>query len=260
MIRTGTADHGRTGGPSAGAVQSPRLVVMGRQGSGKGTQCARLATILDVAHIDVGDALRSEVHRRTPLGQAAERYVQEGRLLPDEMVTDVVLGQLGWAGSRGFILDGFPRTLPQAESLGDTVGAEGIDLVVNLAITPAAALRRLTTRRVCAHCGSVTTIATGMLSCSCCEGPLVRREDDTEFAIKRRLVTYERQTRPVLEWYAVQGRLVTIDGGLGPDTVTRQVLGTVAGVERVVARPVSQADVRHLPSDLGKRSLAVAPM
>lgn len=206
-------------------------MMMGRQGSGKGTQCVRLAARLGITHIDVGDALRDEVRRRTALGRVARRFLEEGRLLPDEMVTDVVLGQLEWVGSFGFVLDGFPRTLPQAEALGATVGMDGIDLVVNLAITPAVALHRLLSRRVCTRCQSVITITPGRSSCPDCGGLLVRRTDDTAKAIKLRLATYEVQTHPVLGWYAVRGQLVTIDGRQDLGAVTRRILDAMAQMQ-----------------------------
>jgi adenylate kinase len=233
MIGMEAADPSRDRSQIAPTVQGPRLVMMGRQGAGKGTQCARLAARLGITHIDVGDALRHEVRRHTALGEVAKPFLDEGRLLPDEMVTDVVLGQLEWVGCRGFVLDGFPRTLPQAEALGATVGMDGIDLVVNLAITPAVALHRLLSRRVCTRCQLVTTITPGSPSCPDCGGLLVRRTDDTAIAIKLRLANYEVQTRPVLGWYAIRGRLVTIDGRLDLDAVTWRILDAMTPMQRL---------------------------
>jgi adenylate kinase len=224
-MRTAGTDHRFSGEEPIGETLRPyRLLMMGRQGSGKGTQCARLARILEITHIDLGDTLRTEVQRRSALGRSAERFLQEGRLVPDEIVLGIVTQRLGQVGSGGFILDGFPRTLPQAEALGEAIGLEGIDHVLHLVITPSEALQRLSARRVCGTCGAVTSLSAGVTACPTCQGPLVQREDDTVGAIKQRLVTYERRTRPVLDWYATQGHLVSVDGQQHPDAVTRALL------------------------------------
>lgn len=248
MARMGTSDRAPMGKRPARAGRNPRLIVMGRQGAGKGTQCTRLAVTLGITHIDVGDVLRNAVRRRTPLGRAAEHYLQEGRLLPDEIVTEVVCERIGPAAGSGFVLDGFPRTLAQAEAIEDALGPGAIDLVVNLAITPKVAVRRLSTRRVCELCGSVTSFAAHRPSCTDCGGRLFQRDDDTVIAIRRRLAAYEHQTRPVLDWYAGQGRLVTVDGRRDTDDVTRQVLDTVTdmwatGAPGLAATPTATATV-----------------
>jgi adenylate kinase len=194
-----------------------RLAVLGRQGAGKGTQCARLSAALHLLHVSSGDLLRAAVRDRTALGRQVEHILASGALVPDTVVTDVVLERLASAdaASRGFLLDGFPRTLAQAVALEE---AQPLDAVVDLVVPEDVVLDRLGRRRVCPACGTVTSAdspATPTVACPRGDGVAVRRDDDTDDAIRRRLALYDAETGPVGDWFGGRGLLVSVDA-VGP--------------------------------------------
>jgi adenylate kinase len=213
-------------------IPGVRLVVLGKQGAGKGTQCVRLSHHYVVPHVSTGDMLRGEVKSKTPLGQRAQSLMDSGELIPDEMVMEMVGHRLGERDTRGrgFVLDGCPRTTTQAELLGDMVHPFGLDLVVDLEVPTPMVMKRLASRRVCVDCGSnYSTAAPPMVNWTCdvCGGEVIQREDDTEEAIQRRLDLYEAETAPLIAWYDERGLLVTINGTGSPDAVTRRVVGAI---------------------------------
>src|SRR3954471_20054501 len=164
----------------------PRVIVLGRQGAGKGTQCARLATALGVPHISTGDLFRAAIAADTPLGRAAKGYVDGGALVPDELVLDLVAAHLGSTAVRrqGYLLDGFPRTLAQGQALFEVLGADAADLAVEIHVDTDDVLPRLSARRVCRECGAVTSAPDAEeVGCPECDGIAARRDDDTEEAI-----------------------------------------------------------------------------
>jgi adenylate kinase len=200
------------------------LVVMGKQGAGKGTQCALLAERLGLAHLATGDLLRAAVRDDTLLGRRVRRHLDAGALVPDPLIVAVVLDHLAGLPARGYVLDGFPRTVSQAEAL---LAAESIDAVVELDVSTDEALARLASRRVCATCGAVAVAPSPdveAVRCSRGDGLAIRRTDDTETAIARRLAAYEAQTRPLTEWFRARGLLVPVDGGADADTVAARIL------------------------------------
>jgi adenylate kinase len=204
-------------------------VLLGPQGAGKGTQCARLAAALGLLHLSTGDLLREAVRDRTPLGRAVQGRLARGELVPDELMVAVVLERLDSlpASTKGYLLDGFPRTVAQADAL---VAAEGpVDAAVALEVPDEVVLDRLTARRVCPECGWVTTTdsAIAIVACRHCGGTAVRRADDTDDAIRRRLALYESQTRPLVDWFDHRGLLVTVDGVGDPDAVFERILGAL---------------------------------
>lgn len=214
-----------------------RLIVLGRQGAGKGTQCARLATHLGVPHISTGDLFRAAIAAETPLGLQAKDYVDRGALVPDGLVIDLVAAHLGSTEARrkGYLLDGFPRTLAQGQALFEVLGAGAADLAVEIHCPTDAVLPRLAARRVCRDCGKVSAAPDGVthhLACEC-GGIAERRADDTEEAIARRLALYDEESGPLLLWLHEQGLLETIDGMGSPDEVFDRV---VAGVTPRLAR------------------------
>src|SRR3954452_6708494 len=151
----------------------PRVIVLGRQGAVKGTQCARLATHLGVPHISTGDLFRAAIAADTPLGRQAKTYVDRGALVPDELVLDVVAAHLGGREARrsGYLLDGFPRTLAQGQALFEVLGASAADLAIEIDVPTSAVLPRLAARRVCKDCGTVTSAPDGVthhLACPEC--------------------------------------------------------------------------------------------
>ncbi len=197
----------------------PRVVLLGKQGAGKGTQAVRLADHYSIAHLSTGDLFRAQAKQGTAFGLEAKRYMDGGDLVPDEIVFGVIEECLAPGGqlSDGFVLDGFPRTRAQAEELERVLGDRPIDVVVHIDVPREVVVERLSARRVCVknsgHIYSVAKPPTHGWICDTCGGEVIQRDDDTPAAINKRLDTYERDTRPIREFYASSGRpLVTIDG------------------------------------------------
>jgi len=210
-----------------------RLIVLGKQGAGKGTQAVRLSHHYVVPHIATGDMFRSAVRSGSEFGTKAKEYLDAGDLVPDDIVIGIVTERLTHDDTthRGFILDGFPRTVQQAEALIDILAPQKIDLVVNLDIDNETVLRRLAARRVCSDCGanySVTDNPPRVTDiCDVCGGEVVQRDDDTENAIMRRLELYERETAPLISWYDEREMLATLSAVGTPDEVTDKVVTEV---------------------------------
>lgn len=201
--------------------------MLGRQGSGKGTQCERLAELFGVAHISTGASFRDEVARDTRVGRAVKVLVEAGDLVPDGLVVEVVAERMAHVDVRthGFVLDGFPRTVEQAEALARLLGSHMIDVAINLAVNPRVVLERMLDRRVCVDCSQTVNVQSsgGTTHCPGCGGRLMRRHDDTRAAIARRLALYEQQTKPLLAWYASHGLLATVDGHGSADEVAGRI-------------------------------------
>lgn len=201
-----------------------RIVLLGRQGAGKGTQCLRLSRHYVVPHISTGDMLRAAVREDSALGRSVEKIIGGGGLVSDELIIEVVRGRLNKADTqqRGYILDGFPRTVVQAEAL-DLISQDlpllgAVDLVVPRDLV----LSRLSVRRVCRDCGAnytVTGVVRSPWSCETCGGDVVLRDDDTPDAINRRLDLYESQTAPLISFYGATKRLHEVDGVGSQDEV-----------------------------------------
>jgi adenylate kinase len=210
-----------------------RLVVLGKQGAGKGTQAVRLSRHYVVPHVSTGDTFRAAVRSGSEFGVKAKRYLDSGELVPDEIVIGMVRERLtrGDTTHRGFVLDGFPRTVKQADALAQMLAPRGLDLVIDLEVDTDQVLARLASRRVCLDCGANYSVlenpprVAGI--CDVCGGEIVQRDDDTEAAIRRRLQLYERETAPLIDWYAEQGLLVKIDGTGSPDEVTARVVAEI---------------------------------
>jgi adenylate kinase len=210
------------------SVIGPRLVVLGRQGAGKGTQAAKLVAHLGVHHLSTGAILRQEVAADTDLGRAAAELMEAGELVPDELVLEVVAHRLGDDDVQrfGFLLDGFPRTQPQASALLKLLGGDALDAVVNLEVPAAVVRRRLVARRVCTRCETPTVARNRehTVYCQKCGGTAVRRPDDSPEAIEKRLATYEEQVEPLLGFFREKRLLVEVDSVGPPDDVFERVL------------------------------------
>jgi adenylate kinase len=207
-------------------------VVLGKQGAGKGTQCVRLSHHYVVPHVSTGDMLRAAVKQGTPLGLKAKDVMDRGELLGDDLIMEMVADRLGESDvrARGFILDGCPRTVAQAELLAALLAPYDLDLTIDIEINTSQVLRRLAARRVCIDCGANYSLSAPPLinwTCDVCGGEVVQREDDTEEAIKRRLELYERQTAPLIEWYRERDQLATVPGTGSPDAVTRRTVKVI---------------------------------
>jgi adenylate kinase len=213
-------------------IPGARLIILGRQGAGKGTQCVRLSRHYVVPHISTGDMLRAAVRERTELGIMAKEVMDAGGLVGDEIMIGLVDERLRRpdAHTRGYILDGFPRTVQQAEALDKLTVERPIHVVIDLHVPREVVLARLSARRVCRDCGTNYT-ATGMERmpwiCEVCGGDVMQRDDDTPEAVNRRLDLYETQTAPLIEFYGSQDRLVVVDGVASPDEVFRRLTDVV---------------------------------
>ena len=191
-----------------------RLLIFGRQGAGKGTQSVVLAQHYGAAHISTGDMLREAVANATPIGLEAKSYMDSGRLVPDEVMLGVVEERLARPDvvAGGFLLDGFPRTIGQAEAL---LGLTPIDVAVDLVVAEDVVLERISSRRVCSSCGRIYSVSeppTRAWICDTCGGDVVQRDDDTPEAVTKRLGAYTSETQPTIGWFDGKGVLVTVDG------------------------------------------------
>jgi len=212
-----------------------RLLIMGTPGAGKGTQAKLLATQFNACHISTGDMLREAVRSGSPLGREARRAMDEGRLVPDDVVVGLVEERLDSPDcAQGFLLDGFPRTVAQARALDALLARrkEPLDGVVLIALPPERAVERLSGRRVCEGCGTMFHLRfdppADPNQCTRCGGPLLQRDDDREETIRHRMDVYARETAPVLEHYRAVGLLREIDGAGEREDVYRRI---VAGVQ-----------------------------
>ena len=205
------------------------LVLIGPPGSGKGTQAELLRGKNGFVHYSTGEVFRDHIARKTPVGLKVEEYVTSGKLVPDDVVLNVVNAFLAEHAGQPILYDGFPRTIPQAEGL-DKVLAEHdlkIDMAVLVDLPDDEVVKRLTARRQCRNCGKIYNLTfkppkvAGV--CDDCGGELYQRKDDTESVIRDRLTTYHQQTEPVLNYYSAQGKLQRIDGALGRDRVYAEI-------------------------------------
>jgi adenylate kinase len=209
--------------------RGPRIVLLGKQGAGKGTQAALLSDHYGVEHLSTGDLFRAAAAEGTPAGLEAKEYMDAGELVPDDTVIRVVDERFtGDFLDRGFILDGFPRTLPQAQELDSVLGTEHpLDVVLNLEVPTEIVLDRIAGRRVCENCGATYHVNMPPRNdwiCDICGGRVVQRDDDTEEAVHRRLALYEEETRPVIDFYDGLGNLATVDAvGEGDEVFERLV-------------------------------------
>jgi len=207
-----------------------RLIVFGPPGAGKGTQAERIAKKLGIPHVATGDVLREAVAKKTELGVKARGYMERGELVPDGIVVGIVEERLRRPDcEKGFVLDGFPRTLGQAEALDEMLEKLGtsIDVVINLETSEEEIIKRLSNRRTCRVCGAVYHLIFNPPKspgrCDRCGGELYQREDDKEEVIKRRLKIYRVQTKPVIEYYREKSVLRTIDGNKSIEDVSRSI-------------------------------------
>jgi adenylate kinase len=196
-----------------------RVIFLGAPGAGKGTQARRLAGETGVPQVATGDMLREAAAAGTPLGREAKRYMDSGALVPDEVVIGLVDERLARAdAATGYVLDGFPRTVAQAEALDGLLGRrrQELDRVIFFDVSRPELIRRLTGRRICRKCGTtfhmVSAPPRAAGRCDVCGGELYQREDDAEATVARRLDVYETQTAPLLDYYRRRGLLVRVAG------------------------------------------------
>jgi adenylate kinase len=216
------------------APSGVRLVLLGKPGAGKGTQAALLSAHYGVEHLSTGDVFRAAVAQGTSTGLEVKRYMDTGELVPDEIVIRVVDEHFAAGGplENGFILDGFPRTLVQAEELEHVLSDHPLDLVLDIEVPTEVILDRIAGRRVCTSCGATYHVnhRPGVdWTCDVCGGHVVQRDDDTEDAVARRLEVYDRQTVPIIDFYEKLGKLVVVDGVGGGDDVQERLVKEING-------------------------------
>ena len=205
------------------------VIFLGPPGAGKGTQAQRICDALNIPQISTGDILRRAMKEETPTGLKAKQYVEAGKLVPDEVIIDIVRERLAMDDCQnGYILDGFPRTVPQAEAL-DTIAK--IDVVVDLDVDDQVLINRLSGRRVCLTCGATYHVdyLNGETKCAKCGEELIQRKDDSAETVLNRLNVYHEQTAPLVDYYQKKGNLRVIDGAQDMDTIFESILAVVKG-------------------------------
>lgn len=218
---------------------SVRVAFLGPPGAGKGTQARDLAQEWRVLHLATGDMLREAVAAGSPLGREAKGYMDQGALVPDDVIIRMMGERLGKAdAARGFILDGFPRTIAQADALAKLLKdlGQSLDTVVYFDVSEPELLRRLTGRRVCRACGHTYHLVSSPPKragvCDACGGELYQRDDDTEATVRKRLEVYQRQTAPLLDYYRQRNLLATVTGEGSLTAIRDAIRAVVEAVAR----------------------------
>jgi len=213
-----------------------RIVILGPPGSGKGTQAKIISEMYGIPHINTGDLLREEVAKGTEVGRIAKPYMDQGKLVPDDVITRMLEERLSQEDCKGgFILDGYPRNLHQVDLLDEILKRLGVDLdcVLNILIDDEVVVRRLTTRRICSVCGAIYNLINKPPKkegvCDICGGRLIQRDDDREEVIRRRLEVYKEQSEPVLERYRKRGLVRDIRGDVGLEALPAEIKRVLAG-------------------------------
>ena len=211
-----------------------RLVLLGPPGAGKGTQARTLEARLHIPQVASGDLLRTAVRNRTALGLKAKEYMDKGALVPDELVLGLIDERLNQPDAKdGFILDGFPRTVAQAETLGNMLDKreDKLDKVVAIAVPDAEIIKRISGRRTCRNCGAMYHVIfdppRNMNLCNSCNSELYQRDDDAEDTVRARLEVYATATRPLLEYYGRLGLLAQIDGIGRLEEIEQRIVGAI---------------------------------
>ncbi|MCC8141090.1 MAG: adenylate kinase [Lachnospiraceae bacterium] len=207
-----------------------KIIMLGAPGAGKGTQAKLISEEYGIPHISTGDIFRANLKEGTELGQKAKVYMDQGLLVPDDLTCDLVVDRIAQDDcENGFILDGFPRTIPQADCLTDALGklGESMDFAIDVNVPDENIIKRMSGRRACLNCGATYHIVDippkveGV--CDICGGKLVLRDDDKPETVKKRLDVYHEQTQPLIDYYTKQGILHTVDGTLPMEEVFAQI-------------------------------------
>ena len=199
------------------------IILLGAPGAGKGTQASKISDNYNLPHISTGDIFRENIKNQTPIGLLAKLYIDDGKLVPDEVTCDIVKERIAESDcENGYMLDGFPRTIAQAEVL-DIMSH--VDVVLNIDVDTSLLLDRLCGRRVCKSCGESYHISrlNGEMKCVRCGGELYQRADDNPETVSKRLNVYHKQTAPLIEYYTKKGLIFNVDGGASPEAVYQQI-------------------------------------
>ena len=208
-----------------------KIIMLGAPGAGKGTQAKKIADVCKIPHISTGDIFRANIKNGTELGAKAKEYMDKGLLVPDELVCDLVVDRIQQDDCKnGFILDGFPRTIPQAEALTNALSAIGqnMDFAIDVDVHDENIIHRMSGRRACVGCGATYHIVYNPTKveniCDVCGEKLILRDDDKPETVKKRLNVYHEQTQPLIDYYQTQGILRTVDGTKDMDEVFADIL------------------------------------
>jgi adenylate kinase len=209
-----------------------RVIILGAPGAGKGTQAALLSEKLGLAHIASGDLFRQAQDRGDELGAIAKSYMERGLLVPDEVVIEMILERIAAPDCiQGFILDGFPRTMQQAQALDHALRANGIDQVLYIKVSDEELIRRLSGRLLCRNCQAPYHVINNPPRmpgrCDLCGGELYQRPDDDEETVRKRIEVYMAQTMPVIDYYAKMGKLTAVDGEQDIEAVSNDLLAAL---------------------------------
>ncbi len=209
-----------------------KIVMLGAPGAGKGTQAQRIAERFGIPHISTGDIFRANIKNRTELGMKVKAIIDAGQLVPDELTIGMLMDRIHEADcAQGYVLDGYPRTIPQAESLTQALAQTGeeIDYAINIDVPDEHIIDRMGGRRSCPGCGAMYHIVYNAPKeegvCDACGGALVIRDDDRPETVKNRLRVYHEQTRPLIDYYGGQGSLRTVDGTQSIEDVYSDIVG-----------------------------------
>ena len=206
-----------------------RLMLLGPPGAGKGTQAKQIVAETGLMHLSTGDILRDEVARGTELGRSAKEVMDRGELVSDELIVGMIRGRIETASS-GFLLDGFPRTIAQAEALEEITP---LDLVINIQLSREEVVKRLTSRRVCRKCGKIYNLhfepPADPTTCDACGGELIQRDDDKQDVIENRYTVYDASTAPLIAFYRERGILRDFDGSKGSHAIFAEVMAILRG-------------------------------
>ena len=212
-----------------------KIIMLGAPGAGKGTQAKMIAEKYGVPHISTGDIFRANIKNGTELGAKAKEYMDKGLLVPDELVVDLVIDRFKADDcAKGYILDGFPRTIPQAEALDNALSAIGdsVDYAINVEVPDSNIIERMSGRRACVGCGATYHIVYNPTKvegkCDACGADLILRDDDKPETVKKRLDVYHEQTAPLIEYYKEQGVLRVIDGSTGLEAGFAEICDVLA--------------------------------
>ena len=196
-----------------------KIIMLGAPGAGKGTQAKMIAAKYNIPHISTGDIFRANIKNGTELGAKAKEYMDKGLLVPDELVVDLVIDRFKEPDCKnGYVLDGFPRTIPQAEALDKALTAigESVDYAINVEVTDENIVRRMGGRRACVGCGATYHIVYSPTKvegkCDTCGGDLIIRDDDKPETVQNRLAVYHEQTQPLIDYYTNKGIIAEVDG------------------------------------------------
>ncbi len=207
-----------------------KVIMLGAPGAGKGTQAKKIAAKYQIPHISTGDIFRANIKEGTELGTKAKAYMDKGELVPDELTCDLVVDRISKPdAANGYVLDGFPRTIPQAEALTRALEGRGekIDFAINVEVPDENIVRRMGGRRACLKCGATYHVEYNAPKvenvCDVCQGELVLRDDDKPETVQKRLSVYHAQTQPLIDYYKAEGVLAEVDGTQDIDVVFQDI-------------------------------------